>query len=340
MLAAAMEDTWERGFEESRLSGQGMFDAGWTEEAVGSLLNYAPRHRPPLPRRLLESLPPDFFRFFPLRAPLYRLSVAKFPRSRYAFPEVMDVFTIDKKNFGVFVAQLRREKGLTQRELAQALCVSDKAVSKWETGSSIPDTALLIPLAELLGVTVTELLLCRRQEEAMSPETVETVVQAAIAYPGGKPRRVWGCCGRWPLWYGLSLLLGGGGLLLCRSLQGPTGAAVTTPVLLGAVFGAWFCFFALRELPRFYDENSIHGMMDGPFRMNVPGLRFSNRNWPHILTVGRVWSCAVTAGMPALCLALWALRPDLWPRLELPLTLAVTLGGLFLPLYLVGKRFE
>ena len=252
------------------------------------------------------------------------------------------MFTIDKKNFGAFVAQLRREKGLTQKEVAQALYVSDKAVSKWETGASIPDTALLIPLAELLGVTVTELLLCRRQENgaAMTPETVETVVQAAIAYPGGKPRRVWGSCGRWPLWYVLSLLVGVGSLLFCRQLQAPVVETLLTPVLLGAVFGAWFCFFALRELPRFYDENPIHGMMDGPFRMNVPGLRFSNRNWPHILTVGRVWSCAVMAGMPALCLVLWALWPDLWPQLELPVTLGVTLGGLFLPLYLVGKRFE
>ncbi len=46
------------------------------------------------------------------------------------------MFEIDKKQFGAFVAQLRKEKGLTQKELAQALYLSDKAVSKWETGIS------------------------------------------------------------------------------------------------------------------------------------------------------------------------------------------------------------
>ena len=43
---------------------------------------------------------------------------------------------IDRAAFGAFVSQLRREKGLTQRQLAEALHISDKAVSKWETGVS------------------------------------------------------------------------------------------------------------------------------------------------------------------------------------------------------------
>ena len=47
------------------------------------------------------------------------------------------MFEIDKERFGAFVAQLRKEKGLMQKELAQMLYVSDKAVSKWERGLSI-----------------------------------------------------------------------------------------------------------------------------------------------------------------------------------------------------------
>ena len=61
------------------------------------------------------------------------------------------MYELDKKKFGSFVARLRREQGLTQKELAQDLYISDKAVSKWETGVSIPDTALLVPLAQKLG---------------------------------------------------------------------------------------------------------------------------------------------------------------------------------------------
>ena len=62
------------------------------------------------------------------------------------------MFEIDKQKFGVFVAMLRKEKGLTQKELAKLLYISDKAVSKWETGVSIPDTALLVPMADLFGI--------------------------------------------------------------------------------------------------------------------------------------------------------------------------------------------
>lgn len=46
------------------------------------------------------------------------------------------MFQIDKQKFGAFIAALRKEKGFTQRELAEQLFISDKAVSKWETGVS------------------------------------------------------------------------------------------------------------------------------------------------------------------------------------------------------------
>lgn len=56
------------------------------------------------------------------------------------------------------IAYLRREKGLTQRELAQALHITDKAVSKWERGLNYPDISLLEPLAQTLGSNVPALL--------------------------------------------------------------------------------------------------------------------------------------------------------------------------------------
>ena len=52
------------------------------------------------------------------------------------------MFNIDKKKFGAFVAALRKEKGITQKELSEQLCISDKAVSKWETGVSLPDIGM------------------------------------------------------------------------------------------------------------------------------------------------------------------------------------------------------
>ena len=65
------------------------------------------------------------------------------------------MYQLDQEAFGAFLQAQRREKGFTQRQLAERLHVSDKAVSKWERGLSSPDIALLIPLAEQLDVTVT-----------------------------------------------------------------------------------------------------------------------------------------------------------------------------------------
>ena len=92
------------------------------------------------------------------------------------------MYEIDKTAFGAFLAGLRKQKGMTQKELASRLFVSDKAVSKWERGLSIPDVTLLEPLAEQLEVTVTELLRARRmeEEEPMAPQEVENLVHSTI----------------------------------------------------------------------------------------------------------------------------------------------------------------
>ena len=65
---------------------------------------------------------------------------------------------MDNIQMGLFIAERRRQRGMTQRDLAACLNVTDKAVSKWERGQSSPDIALLQPLAALLEVTVDDLL--------------------------------------------------------------------------------------------------------------------------------------------------------------------------------------
>lgn len=59
---------------------------------------------------------------------------------------------------GIFIAQLRKENNLTQKQLAEKLNVTDKAISCWETGKGYPDILMLIPLCKVLGVSVNELL--------------------------------------------------------------------------------------------------------------------------------------------------------------------------------------
>ncbi|MBR2621656.1 MAG: helix-turn-helix transcriptional regulator, partial [Clostridia bacterium] len=60
--------------------------------------------------------------------------------------------------FGESIRRGRKQKGMTQEALAQVLNVSAQAVSKWETGQSLPDIGLLLPLSKALGVGVNELL--------------------------------------------------------------------------------------------------------------------------------------------------------------------------------------
>ena len=65
---------------------------------------------------------------------------------------------IDQKKIGAFIRTLRKEKNMTQQELADKLGVSDKAVSKWERGDGCPDVGILPTLAQALGTDVDSLL--------------------------------------------------------------------------------------------------------------------------------------------------------------------------------------
>lgn len=78
---------------------------------------------------------------------------------------------MDKEKIGLFIKELRKEKNQTQRELAEKIHVTDKAVSKWERGLSIPDTAILPDLAKELNISIHELL----QGEKNKSNTIETV---------------------------------------------------------------------------------------------------------------------------------------------------------------------
>ena len=65
---------------------------------------------------------------------------------------------MEPTRIGRFIAERRKALGLTQRQLAEQLSVSDKAVSKWETGRGLPDVLLMPPLCAVLGITVNDLL--------------------------------------------------------------------------------------------------------------------------------------------------------------------------------------
>ena len=65
---------------------------------------------------------------------------------------------MDQVRIGRFIAECRKGRGLTQAKLAEMLNITDRAVSKWETGKSMPDSSIMLPLCDILGISVNELL--------------------------------------------------------------------------------------------------------------------------------------------------------------------------------------
>ena len=95
---------------------------------------------------------------------------------------------MDVKKIGALIAQLRKEKSMTQRELGARLGVSDRAVSKWERGLNLPDAALFEPLARELGVTIPELL--RGEREAATAADPAQAVRDTLSLAEYRERQV------------------------------------------------------------------------------------------------------------------------------------------------------
>ena len=89
---------------------------------------------------------------------------------------------MDNNKTGSLIRETRKEKGLTQKALADHLHITDRAVSKWERGLSAPDIALLEPLGRILGLKVTELIAGEREQE--QPKETEIIVKEVIDYSG------------------------------------------------------------------------------------------------------------------------------------------------------------
>ena len=232
------------------------------------------------------------------------------------------MFEIDKEQFGDFVAARRKEQRLTQKELAQRLLISDKAVSKWERGLSLPDVQLLIPLAEQLNVTVTELLECQQvpQQKAMDAEQVEALVQKTIHLSEGQQqknqqRRRKGV-----------VLLGLTAVIVCMELA---------LLVLSGRLTVHFFLFSKDTLPAYYDTNKISTYSDGVFRMNLAGVSFNNSNWPKIMQVCRCWTVLTAVLMPVGYSLLWSMNK--WFHYGIAVLLVISL---FVPVYAVAKKYE
>ena len=97
---------------------------------------------------------------------------------------------IDPKITGAFILQLRQEQGLTQKQLAEKLGITDKAISRWETGKGYPDIEMLVSIGEMFSVSVNELLCGERIETPTAIASAEKAVAGAYIDNTVKTHRV------------------------------------------------------------------------------------------------------------------------------------------------------
>ena len=86
---------------------------------------------------------------------------------------------MDQQKIGEFLKTLRKEKDLTQEELADKMNVSRRTVSRWETGSNLPDLSILVELADLYDVDMREIFNGERKDETVDKDLKETMLMAA-----------------------------------------------------------------------------------------------------------------------------------------------------------------
>ena len=84
---------------------------------------------------------------------------------------------MDQQRIGSFLKKLRKEKNLTQEQLAEQLNISGRTISRWETGTNMPDISLLVELANFYDVSIPEIIDGERKSETINEEVKETALK-------------------------------------------------------------------------------------------------------------------------------------------------------------------
>ena len=189
---------------------------------------------------------------------------------------------IDMKKMGDLIQTLRKEKKMTQKQLADSVGVSDKAVSKWERGISIPDANLLEPISQQLGITLPELLHGERISDQISVEEADSLIKESLnlvisneTIEESKKKRL--------RLFIVTLIFTIMIMVLTFYNQNLFRMSIIIVVPMVLAFQFYFTFFVKETLPKYYDENKISYYTDGFIRLHVSGIYFNNRNWIPIL---------------------------------------------------------
>ena len=216
------------------------------------------------------------------------------------------MYQINNEKFGKFLSEMRKEKSMTQKELADQLFVSDKTVSKWERGNSMPNVTLLIPIADVLGITVTELLKGEKisKNNSLNTDEVEKLVINSLDLSVRDTIRQ-----RKKNWiYAFLISIG---VVIAQAIL-MTVSGITIEQMRDSIYISFLmlifavcCIFVKEVLPPYYDKDKINFVSQGVFKIHMPGLAFNNGNWIYLLTVFRLFTLGVAILAPIPLLSLY-----------------------------------
>lgn len=191
---------------------------------------------------------------------------------------------------GAFIATRRKAKNLTQLQLARKLNITDRAVSKWETGKSMPDASIMLPLCDILGITVNELL---SGEELTREEIEEKADENLLALQRKDERAV-----RWSRVTAIALSsLMAIGILACLICDlSISGMLTWSWIPISSILYAWAVIVPAVRM----GGRGIYAGLVALTVLTIPYLFVLSR----LLHVGRVLSIGVALAVPAL-IFLW-----------------------------------
>ena len=139
---------------------------------------------------------------------------------------------MDQKKTGGFLKELRKEKCLTQEQVAEKLRVSSRTISRWETGTYMPDISILVDIAELYDVDVREIIDGERRQEDMNSEVKETAVKMADYSAMEKKTML-----KWIRFMSLAIMIVSGCLIILNIVRGFAIAQDMPSMYIGVIVG-------------------------------------------------------------------------------------------------------
>lgn len=189
---------------------------------------------------------------------------------------------MDMQKTGQFLSQLRKEHGFTQEQLGESLGVSNKTVSRWETGMYLPPVEMLQELSQLYGVSINEMISGQRLDEEQYRKKAEENITSVMKTPGFVRRERFLVCGEWMRkhWWLLTLCL-----LIMGALYG------LSPIVAGDRFSyvvrvSILLFFAATLI----SNHVLHYVSQHIFEMTG-----REEEWKRIQILRIVWLIALAA---------------------------------------------